>query len=85
MLLGQLGVDQASKGQGLAKALVRHALDQVLLVSKLAGVAVVVVDLLDESLRPFYEGQLDFKPTKSGSLRLYVEVAALADGKKPLE
>jgi len=54
VLLGQLGVDQAYQGRGLARGMIKDAAIRTLTVIEEIGVAALVVDALDDRLIPFY-------------------------------
>ena len=59
IVLGRLGVTLAYRRRGIAKGLIRHAMQRCLATSETTGVFGLIVQPLDSGLRDFYAG-LDF-------------------------
>jgi GNAT superfamily N-acetyltransferase len=59
MLLARLAVDRHWQGQGVGKALLRHAMLRTLLAAEIAGIRAFAVHGKDEAARAFYE-KFDF-------------------------
>ncbi len=55
MVLARLAVDQQFKGQGLGKALLKHALIKTLNASEIAGLRAIVVHAKDTTAQSFYK------------------------------
>ena len=75
-LIGRLAVDKRYQGQGAGRHLLAHALANVRLVAKIAGVAAVVVDAKHPEAVDFYR-RFGFLPFSDGSLRLFYPVSSL--------
>ena len=56
IVLGRLGVALAYQRRGIAKGLIRHAMQRCLVASETAGVFGLMVQPLDSGLRDFYAG-----------------------------
>jgi len=75
-LLGRLAVDRRHQGQGYGEALLFHALNKALAVSKEIASFAVIVDAKDDRAKCFYE-KYDFLSLKDMPLRLYIPMKGL--------
>lgn len=78
VLLGQLAVARQYQHQGLAKALVRDAVDRTLQLGLHVGVRALVVDPLNATLTEFY-GALGFEGF-AGEMRMYFRMPNYPQG-----
>ena len=75
-LLGRLAVDKRYQGQGYGEALLFHALNKALVISKEIASFAVIVDAKDEKARRFYQ-KYDFMNLKDMPFRLYIPIKGL--------
>lgn len=73
VLLGRLAVDNGSKGSGLGKRLLLHALWRSQRIAAHAGVYAVEVDALHEQAAQFYQ-KYGFTPLLDDPLHLYLSM-----------
>lgn len=78
VLLGQLAVARQYQHQGLAKALVRDAVDRTLQLALNVGIRALVVDPLNDTLTEFY-GALGFEGF-AGETRMYFRMPNYPQG-----
>ena len=71
MLLARLAVDRRWQNQGIAKALLRDALQRTLQAADIAGIRAFAVHAKDEGAKRFYE-HFDFVPSLSDPMHLFV-------------
>jgi len=71
MLLARLATDRRWQGQGVAKALLRDAMQRTLQAADIAGIRALGVHAKDETARRFYE-HFDFVPSPTDPLHLFV-------------
>jgi len=76
--LGRFAVDARHQGQGFGRRLLRDALQRVSLASGQLGIAVVVVEALDDQAAAFYERH-GFRRDRDDALRLFLPVRSLAE------
>lgn len=76
-LLAQLGVTAAHHGQGIGKALVRHALYRTLAIANEWGCVAIVTDPIDERARSLYES-FDFLALNDDTPRMILAVQTIA-------
>lgn len=76
VLLARLAVGEEVQGQGIGRALVRHAALITVRAAALIGVRALVVDALDQPTARFYE-RVGFTPNAVDPLRLEVLVKDL--------
>ena len=75
-LLGRLAVDNKYKCQRIGETLLMDAETRVLALSKEAGGYCLVVDAINQQVKPFYE-KYGFKPVLDDYLRLYLPLASI--------
>jgi GNAT superfamily N-acetyltransferase len=71
MLLARIATDHRRQGQGVAKALLRDAMQRTLRASEIALIGALAVHAKDEEARHFYE-HFDFVPSPTDPLHLFV-------------
>jgi GNAT superfamily N-acetyltransferase len=71
MLLARIATDHRRPGQGVAKALLRDAMQRTLRASEIALIGALAVHAKDEEARHFYE-HFDFVPSPTDPLHLFV-------------
>jgi GNAT superfamily N-acetyltransferase len=76
VLLGRLAVDSASKGSGMGKLLLLHALWRSQQIAAHAGVYAVEVDALHEQAAQFYR-KYGFTPLLDDPLHLYLSMKTI--------
>ncbi|WPC06944.1 GNAT family N-acetyltransferase [Pseudomonas benzenivorans] len=76
ILLSRLAMDQSQQRKGLGKKLMLDFFQRVYEVSKLSGVAFIVVDAKDRKAADYYVG-LGFTASSTGPLRLVLPVATI--------
>jgi len=77
LVLGRLAVDLSMRGKGLGAALFRHAAEQAVAISKIAGVALMAVDAKNDEVRAFYV-RLGFRSLEGNPLQLFLAIKTLA-------
>lgn len=84
ILLGQLAVDRAHQGRGVAKSLTRYALGTATRYARDIGCFCILTHPIDETVRAFYRSfgfdDLPFDPRRSMAVRI---VDLLANGFDP--
>jgi GNAT superfamily N-acetyltransferase len=75
VLLSRLAVDKGTQGQGLGLRLMSDFFRRVYMLSKLSGVAFVVVDAKDQNAADFYQLKLGFIPSMNNPLRVVLSTA----------
>lgn len=81
ILLAKLAVDKDEKGTGLGKALLKDALARIARAADIVGARAVLVHVIDEQARKFYE-HFDFEPSPIHELQLML---LMKDLRKALE
>ena len=71
MLLVRLAIDHRGQGRGVAKALLRDAMQRTLEAADIAGIRAFAVHAKYEEARRFYE-HFDFIPSPTDPMRLFV-------------
>jgi len=71
MLLARLAVDHRWQNQGIAKALLRDAMQRTLQAADIAGIRAFAVHAKDEAAKRFYQ-HFDFVPSPSDPMHLFV-------------
>jgi GNAT superfamily N-acetyltransferase len=71
MLLARIATDYRWQGQGVAKALLRDAMQRTLRAAEIVPIRALAVHAKDEEARHFYE-HFDFVPSPSDPLHLFV-------------
>jgi GNAT superfamily N-acetyltransferase len=71
MLLARIATDRRWQGQGVAKALLRDAMQRTLRAAEIAGIRALAVHAKDEEARRFYE-HFDFVPSPTDPMHLFV-------------
>ena len=71
MLLARLAVDHRWQNQGIAKALLRDAIQRTLQAADIAGIRTFAVHAKDEAAKRFYR-HFDFVPSLSDPMHLFV-------------
>lgn len=54
MLMGRLAVDRSQQGQGIGRALLKHAILRTLMAAEIVGIRALLVHALDERAAGFY-------------------------------
>jgi GNAT superfamily N-acetyltransferase len=72
IVLTRLGVDRSEQGQGLGRALVVHALRQVVNVADIVGVRALLIQAEDETARSFYDRLAEFEASPTDPLHLFL-------------
>ncbi|MGI8795326.1 MAG: GNAT family N-acetyltransferase [Acidimicrobiia bacterium] len=72
IILTRLGVDRSEQRQGLGRALVVHALRQVVTAANIVGVRALLIHAEDEPARAFYERLAEFNESPTDPLHLYL-------------
>lgn len=72
IVLTRLGVDRSEQGRGLGRALVVHALRQVLSAAEIVGVRALLIHAEDETARSFYDRLAEFEQSSTDALHLYL-------------
>jgi GNAT superfamily N-acetyltransferase len=72
IVLTRLGVDRSEQGRGLGRALVVHALRQVLSAAAIVGVRALLIHAEDETARSFYDRLAEFEQSPTDDLHLYL-------------
>ncbi len=75
MLLGRLAVDRRYQGEGIGARLLAQSLHGAYRASREAGIAFVVVDVLNDAAQSFYEA-FGFLPSRPSS-RLFLPMATI--------
>ncbi|WP_313025700.1 GNAT family N-acetyltransferase [Pseudomonas lopnurensis] len=70
-LLGRLAISQDAQGRGIGGLLLADAIKRTLAVSNQIAIYALVVDVIDDQVRGFYE-QYGFLPLGSNSRRLFL-------------
>ncbi len=70
-LLDRLAISQDAQGRGIRGLLLANAIKRTLAVSNQIAIYALVVDVIDDQVREFYE-QYGFLPLGSGSRRLFL-------------
>ncbi|MEG3439956.1 GNAT family N-acetyltransferase [Pannus brasiliensis CCIBt3594] len=76
MLIGQLAVDKTSRGRGLGRVLLMHALNKAIRLSEEIAIFAVRVDAIDERSREFYL-KYGFVPLQDSPLSLLLPVRTI--------
>jgi GNAT superfamily N-acetyltransferase len=71
MLLARLAVDHRWQNQGVAKVLLRDAMQRTLQAADIAGIRAFAVHAKDEAAKRFYQ-HFDFVPSLSDPMHLFV-------------
>jgi GNAT superfamily N-acetyltransferase len=71
MLLARLAVERRWQGQGVARALLRDAMQRTLQAADIAGIRSFAVHAKDDEARRFYE-HFDFVPSPTDPMHLFV-------------
>lgn len=77
LLLGQIAVDQAFAGQGIATGLLRHAFARCVAGAELIGGRALMVHAVDADAARFWR-RWDFLPSKDDPLVLFRSIAEIA-------
>ena len=75
-LLGRLAVSQDAQGSGVGGLLLADAIKRTLAVSSEIAIYALIVDLIDDQVRDFYQ-QYGFLPLDSGGRRLFLPLHSL--------
>ncbi len=70
-MLGRLAISQDAQGRGIGGLLLADAIKRTLAVSNQIATYALIVDVIDDQVRGFYE-QYGFLPLGSGSRRLFL-------------
>lgn len=73
VVLARLAVDRRYQGIGLGQDLVRHAFTKCVGISELAGARAVVVHVLSQSLKPWYQ-RLGFQEVRADSFTMLLPI-----------
>jgi len=73
IVLARLAVDRRYQGIGLGQDLVRHAFTKCAGISELAGARAVVVHVLSEALKPWYQ-RLGFREVQADSFTMFLPI-----------
>ncbi len=73
IVLGRLAVDVNHAGRGLAKAMLRDALQRTLEASEKIGARAILVHAISDTVVPFYT-QFGFEPFPSGTRTLFLPI-----------
>ena len=77
LLLGQLAVDLAWKGQGIGGGLLKHAYFRCVAAARLVGGRALIVKAIDEEAAAYWRRQ-DFVSTKTDPMTLYRPIGDIA-------
>lgn len=77
IVLARLAVDQTYQGVGLGQDLARHAFTKCVGISELAGARAVVVHVLSEALKPWYQ-RLGFRDIQAGSFTMPLPISQIS-------
>jgi GNAT superfamily N-acetyltransferase len=80
MLIGQLAVDKTSRGRGLGRVLLMHALSKAIRLSEEIAIFAVRVDAIDERSREFYL-KYGFVPLQDSPLSLLLPVRTIIESR----
>lgn len=70
-MLGRLAISQDAQGRGIGGLLLADAIKRTLAVSNQIAIYALIVDVIDDQVRGFYE-QYGFLPLGSGSRRWFL-------------
>jgi GNAT superfamily N-acetyltransferase len=75
-LIGRLAVSKAAQGQGIGKMLLADAIKRTLAVGDQIAIYAMVVDVIDDSVKGFYE-QFGFTQLSDDSPRLFLPLKSI--------
>ena len=82
MLLARLAVCDSARGRKIGSALLKHAMLNVLDISKRAGVRAMLTHAKDESAKSFY-AHFDFEPGPTNDLHMFLLLKDIRKNLKP--
>lgn len=82
VVLARMAVALPYQGDGLGQDLAKHAFTKCVGISELAGTRAVVVHVLSEALKPWYQ-RLGFREVRAGSFSMLLPIERIASPMSP--